>query len=179
MRKFVVSNAALFQRLDMVELKQIKAHQKIEKIFNALQNKDSEPLQGTFFDGQVFDAYTLVADIIRKANTSIVLIDNFIDDTVLNLFTKRKRGVSLTIYTKNISSQLALDLKKHNAQYEPITIKEFKSAYDQFIILDNKTVYHIGASLKDLGKKWFAFSKMEIEAITLLNQLEVMQQKET
>ena len=170
MRKFIINNAALFQRLDKVELKQIEVDQKFEKLFKALDNNEI-PERGIFFDGQIFDAYTLIADIIRKAKTSIVLIDNYVDDTVLNLFTKRKERVDLTIYTKNISRQLALDLDKHNAQYEPIIIKEFKDAHDRFLILDNKTVYHFGASLKDLGKKWFAFSKMETTALDMLNKL--------
>ena len=170
MRKFIINNATLFHRIDKVELKQVEADQKFEKLFKALDNNEI-PESGIFFDGQIFDAYTLIADIIRKAKTSIVLIDNFVDDTVLSLFIKRKKGVAMTIYTKNISRQLALDLDKYNAQYEPITIKEFKDAHDRFLILDDKTVYHIGASLKDLGKKWFAFSKMETAALDMLNKL--------
>ena len=175
MRKFLMNNAGIFSRLDNIEKKQLlfqsDTDQRFELIFNALQNKDSEPQQGIFFDGQIFDAYTLIANIIRKAKTSIVLIDNYVDDTVLNLFTKRKEGVDLTIYTRNISRQLALDLDKHNAQYEPIMIKEFKDAHDRFLILDVETIYHFGASLKDLGKKWFAFSKMATTALDMLNKL--------
>lgn len=175
MRKFLINNVGIFLRLENIEKRQFlfqsDTEKKFELIFNALQNNNSDPLQGIFFDGQVFDAYKLIADIIRKAKTSIVLIDNYVDDTVLSLFIKRKKGVSLIIYTKTISRQLALDLDKHNSQYESIIIKEFKDAHDRFLILDNKTVYHIGASLKDLGKKWFAFSKMETTALNMLNRL--------
>lgn len=171
MRKFIADNAAIFQRLDKVEHKQLETDEKFERVFDALQSKELSPRQGIFYDGQVFDAYTFIAGLIRKANKSIILIDNYIDDTVLTLFAKRKKGVQLTIYTKTISKQLELDVNKHNAQYELLDIKEFKQAHDRFLIIDETELYHIGASLKDLGKKWFAFSKMEVETINFLNQL--------
>ncbi len=129
------------------------------KIFKALEEKNIKPNQGIFFNGQIFDAYTFVSNLIRSAKKSIILIDNYIDDTVLTLFTKRKNGVKVTIFTKKISNQLKLDLKKYNEQYEPVEVKIFKDAQDRFLIIDEKEVYHFGASLKDLGKKWFAFSK--------------------
>jgi phage regulator Rha-like protein len=171
MKKFITSNALLFQRLENVELKQMETDRKVLQLFSAIQEKSVKPKQGIFFEGQVFDAYSFAADLIRTAKKSIVLIDNYIDDTVLTLFTKRKQGVSLTIFTKQISKQMALDLKKHNQQYEPIEMKEFADAHDRFLIIDEKTVYHFGASLKDLGKKWFAFSKFDKEAVNLLNKL--------
>lgn len=171
MKKFIANNAVLFQRLEKVELKQIENDQKFKQIFNALQKKSIQPKQGIFFDGQVFDAYYFIANLIRSAESSIVLIDNYVDDTVLTLFIKRKPNVKITIFTKHISKQLALDLKKHNEQYVPIQITEFAHAHDRFVIIDEKMVYHIGASLKDLGKKWFAFSKFDMNALQLLNKL--------
>ena len=171
MRKFIVANALLFQRLDIVERKQLEAEGKFTEIFDALQKTELDPRQGIFYDGQVFDAYSFVSDLIRKAKSSILLIDNYIDDTVLTLFTKRKKGVKAIIYTKSITKQLSLDLKKHNEQYEAIQIDELAEAHDRFLILDNITVYHFGASLKDLGKKWFAFSKMDSTSLTILDKL--------
>ncbi len=174
MRKVLTQNAALFQRLDNVERKQLEAEGKFNEIFDALQKQDLDPRQGIFYEGQVFDAYTFVSGLIRKAKSSIILIDNYIDDTVITLFTKRKKGVTATICTKSISKQLALDLKKHNEQYEGIRIEVLKEAHDRFLILDNTTVYHFGASLKDLGQKWFAFSRMESASLTILEKLESM-----
>jgi len=154
---------------------------KLEKDVHDLQQKSKEfelyiqsslpPKQGIFFDGQVFDAYTFVADIIRSAHTSIILIDNYIDDTVLTLLSKRSDKVQATIFTQQISKQLQLDIQKHNAQYPEIEVKTNTQSHDRFLILDSKTVYHIGASLKDLGKKWFAFSKLEIDAEIILSKL--------
>lgn len=129
------------------------------------------PVEGVFYDGQLFDAYKFVADLIRTATTSLILIDNYIDDTVLTLFTKRIPGVSVTIYTAQISKQLSLDLQRHNSQYEPIDICRFNQSHDRFLIIDEKELYHIGASLKDLGKKWFAFSKMQLDIKELLKHL--------
>ena len=129
------------------------------------------PNEGIFFDGQIFDAYVFVTNIIKSAKTSIILIDNYVDERVLVLFSKRAKSVKATIYTKTITKQLELDLKKHNLQYAEIVIKPFADAHDRFLIIDNQTVYHIGASLKDLGKKWFAFSKMNTEAMNILSKL--------
>ncbi|MAG60873.1 DNA-binding protein, partial [archaeon] len=128
--------------------------------------------QGIFFDGQVFDAYTFVSKLIKSASKSIVLIDNYVDESVLVMLSKRKEKVSCDIYTKNISDKLKLDLEKHNLQYPTVKLYEFKKSHDRFIIIDNKEVYHIGASLKDLGKKWFAFSKFEKSSIEILKKLE-------
>jgi len=129
------------------------------------------PRQGIFFDGQIYDAYTFVADLVRKAARRIVLIDNYIDDTVLTMLSKRTAGVEATIYTGNISKQLQLDLDKHNAQYPPITVRTFSKAHDRFLIIDN-AVYLVGASIKDLGKKWFGFTLMEnTEAEELIGKM--------
>ena len=129
------------------------------------------PVEGVFYDGQLFDAYKFVADLIRTATTSLILIDNYIDDTVLTLFTKRIPGIKVTIYTAQISKQLSLDLQRHNSQYEPIDIRQFNQSHDRFLIIDEKELYHIGASLKDLGKKWFAFSKIQLDIRELLSHL--------
>jgi phage regulator Rha-like protein len=172
MRKFIADKAAIFRRLDKIERKQLEADQKFERVFSALEGGNIKPEKGIFFDGQIFDAYTFIADLVRKARKSIILIDNYIDDTVLTLFSKRKKGVQFTIYTKSINKQLELDLNKHNAQYEPIVINELKQAHDRFLIIDKIELYHIGASLKDLGKKWFAFSKMDNETLSLLKKMD-------
>jgi len=176
MRRFIASNAKVFQRLDMMERKQIEykaeTDQKFEQIFNAIEERSIKPKQGIFFDGQIFDAYQFVSDLIRTANESVILIDNYIDDTVLTLLAKRKKSVTVKILTKTISKQLAMDVKKYNSQYPPVEIKKFKYAHDRFIIIDNKEVFHFGASLKDLGKKWFAFSKLEKDAFRLMERLE-------
>lgn len=169
MRSFIAKNAVLFARLDSVEQKQLIHEQHFEKVFSALEIH--EPKQGIFFDGQVFDAYTFVSDLIRSANSSILLIDNYVDDSVLTLLAKRKNDVLATIFTKIISKQLALDLKKHNEQYEAIEIKEFNKSHDRFLIIDNEHLYHFGASLKDLGKKWFAFSKFDKDSLSILRSL--------
>ena len=125
-----------------------------------MQNRDKLPKQGIFFDGQIYDAYSFVAELVRKATLRIVLIDNYIDDTVLTMMSKRASEVKATIYTGNISKQLQLDIDKHNAQYQPIEVRTFSKAHDRFLIIDN-AVYLVGASIKDLGKKWFGFTMME------------------
>jgi len=172
MRKFIANNAGIFQRLDKVEIKQSEADQKFERIFNALEDKSLKPKQGIFYDGQIFDAYLFVTDLIKTATTSLVLIDNYIDESVLQLLTKCSESVEIAIYTKNITKTFKQDLKKYNSQYPSIIVKTFNKAHDRFIILDKKTVYHFGASLKDLGKKWFAFSRMEMRAEEILSRLE-------
>ncbi|MCS4436228.1 ORF6N domain-containing protein [Aquiflexum gelatinilyticum] len=171
MRKFLMNNASVFQRLDQVELKQLKTDEKLEQIFKALEAGQPKPDKGIFFEGQIFDAYVFVADLIKKAKTNIILIDNYVDESVLNLLLKRSKKVSATIYTKNISNQLLQDLKKYNSQYPEINIQEFKESHDRFLIIDGKELYHIGASLKDLGKKWFAFSRMDSFVNEVLQKL--------
>lgn len=174
MRKFIQHNTNLFARLASVERRQIafesETDKNFEKIFQALEAGEP-PKQGIFYDGQVYDAYSFVADLIRKAKKSLILIDNYVDDSVLTLLSKRKNGVQATIYSKNISKQLVLDLKKHNEQYSPIKLETFKETHDRFLIIDEREIYHIGASLKDLGKKWFAFSRFETEPVEMLQKL--------
>ncbi|MBQ8703223.1 MAG: ORF6N domain-containing protein [Bacteroidales bacterium] len=169
MRHFLVSNAGIFQRLDSIEQHQIAADQRIDRVFQLLET-GQQPTQGIFFDGQVFDAYRFASELIRSAKKHIVLFDNYVDDTVLSLLDKRKKTVEAEIYTKSISQQLSLDIARHNAQYRPITVMLFDRTHDRFLCIDN-SVYHIGASLKDLGKRWFAFSKMEMSASELINRL--------
>ncbi len=171
MRKVLMNNETVFQRLNNLEYKQISTDVKLDKVLNAIESNEIKPKQALFYKGQLFDAYKLVADIIREANKSIVLIDNYIDDSVLQLFTKRNKNVKTTFYTQEISSTLKQDLKKHNSQYEQIDIKKIKSFHDRFIVIDEKAIYHFGASLKDLGKKCFAFSKLEIDAKDILKYL--------
>lgn len=171
MRKVLMANAALFSRIDKIELKQLEADGKFEKIFRALESGRLHSEKGIFYDGQIFDAYSFVADIIRSAERSIILIDNFVDDTVLTLLGKRGHTASVTIYTKSISSQLQLDLQRYNSQYPAIDVQVFPHAHDRFLIIDGTELYHIGASLKDLGKKWFAFSKMNTEVGKMLHFL--------
>ena len=169
MRQFIVRNASIFQRLESIEHHQVVTDQRLDEVFRRLE-AGQLPQQGIFYNGQIFDAYRFVCDLVRSANEHIVLFDNYIDDTVLTLLDKRKETVPATIYTKAISSQLALDIEKHNKQYAKIEIMEFDKVHDRFLCIDN-TVYHIGASLKDLGKKWFAFSKMELTAEELMGKV--------
>jgi len=172
-RRFILSNAQVFQRLDTLEIKQINTDKKIDKVLNAIESKEIQPKQGIFFDGQIFDAWQFVSDLIRSASKSIILIDNYVDDSVLALLAKRKKGVSVTILTKKISRQLEADVEKFNEQYPAVAIKKFTASHDRFMIIDDTTLYHFGASLKDLGKKWFAFSKMDSGAIEMLARLKV------
>lgn len=173
MRKMLVNNAALFHRLDKIELKQMEADQKFEEIFKALESGKLHSEKGIFYNGQIFDAYAFVSDTIRSAQSSIILIDNYVDDTVLTLLGKRNNSVTATIYTKSISNQLRLDVQRYNSQYPPVEVEVFSDAHDRFLIIDNTELYHIGASLKDLGKKWFAFSRMDIEVGRMLQILAI------
>ncbi|MBP5650289.1 MAG: ORF6N domain-containing protein [Bacteroidales bacterium] len=176
-QQFFAANAQMFQRIEIVEHHQLAlaAHQQdtdqqVQQILKRLDDKSDTPTQGIFFDGQFFDAYTFVSDLIRSAKKSIVLFDNYVDDTVLTMLDKRKEKVTAEIYTKNITKQFSLDIAKHNAQYSLIIVKSFEKVHDRFLCIDN-TVYHIGASLKDLGKRWFAFTKMEMTAKELLGNV--------
>lgn len=171
MRHTLLNNIAVVQRLENVERKQLEMSGQLEQVFSALEANKPQT-QGIFFDGETFNAYAFVSDLVRKAKSSIILIDNYIDDTVLTLFNKRRAGIKVEIYTKTISKQLSLDLEKYNSQFEPVEIYSFSKAHDRFLILDHKELYHIGASLKDLGKKWFAFSKMDLATSRILEQLE-------
>jgi len=173
MRKSINYNGLIDFRLDKVEHKQLLADKKFEQIFKELEKKELSDDKGVFFEGQIFDAYTFINNLIRKASTSIILIDNYIDDTVLTMFSKKNENVNVTIYTKSISKQLALDLVKFNAQYSSIEIKILTDSHDRFLIIDETDLYHIGASIKDLGKKWFGFSKMNMQSVNVLKRLQI------
>jgi phage regulator Rha-like protein len=172
MRKFIANNAVIFQRMERIEHKLLITDEKLERVFEAIEAKEIKPKQGIFYDGQIFDAYIFVSDLIKKAKESIIIIDNYVDESVLNLLTKRNKSCSAVIYTKKITDKLKLDLVKHNKQYSEIIIKEFIKSHDRFLIIDNIEIYHFGASLKDLGNKIFAFSKLDkvnLKILELLN----------
>jgi hypothetical protein len=171
MRRFIATNANVFSRISNLEQKQIATDTNINEILTALETKPFIPNQNIFYDGQVFDAYNLISDIIRSADESIIIVDNYIDDTVFKQLTKRNKNVSAIIYTKALDKINKQDLQKHNAQYPNIELRKLTTAHDRFMIIDKKTVYHFGASLKDAGKKWFAFSKLEIDANDILEKL--------
>ncbi len=174
MRHFMVNNVAFFQRLETIEFNQLEsnkvqtkilAHQevqdhRIDEIFRRLDEGMYKPKQGIFFDNQIYDAYSFVSELVKSAKQRIILIDNYVDETVLTLLDKRGENVSATIYTQQVSRQFRLDVDRHNSQYPPIEVDVFRRSHDRFLCIDD-TVYHVGASIKDLGKKWFAFSKME------------------
>jgi hypothetical protein len=172
MRKFIQTNGQLFQRVDNLEIKLIETDKKVEKILGAMESGDLKPVQGIFFEGQIFDAYNFVSELFRGAEKSILIIDNYIDDSVLVHLTKVKSGVSVRILTRYVTDQFKLDVKKFEAQYFPVEVKVFPHSHDRFIIIDGRDVYHVGASLKDLGKKWVGFSKFGKSAIDILGRLE-------
>src|SRR5690554_1418310 len=165
MRKLIANHSGLLQRMDGVERKLVETDQKFEQVFKALERKDNIPTQGVFFDGQVFDAYELASKIIRSAKSSIVLIDNYVNETTLTHLSKKAKNVRVHLLTKTISKQLKLDVLKANEQYGHFELKTFSQSHERFLIIDGKEVYHLSASLKDLGKKWFAFSKMETQSV--------------
>jgi hypothetical protein len=176
MRKFIVSQHGLIQRIDGLERKHLEAEQKFEKVFKALE-QNTIPTQGVFFDGQVFDAYELTSRIIRSAKKSIILIDNYIDESTFTHLSKKENGIMVIIFSKSISKQLQLDLKKANEQYGCFELRLFNKSHDRFLIIDHNEVYHLGASLKDLGKKWFAFSKLDKQFVDRILNLQEMMSK--
>ena len=149
---------------------EVKTDERLKTIFNAIETKEIKPKQGIFYDGQVYDAYAFINNLLKNAKSEVVLIDNYIDDTIFTLFSKYPK-INFKIYTTKISKQLELDFSKYQTQYKNIEIIEFKKSHDRFLIVDNIDIYHLGASLKDLGKKWFAFSKFEIESFDILEKL--------
>ena len=168
MRHFLQNNAEVFQRLSTLEYHQLEMQQhfqesdkRIEEVFRRLDEGNAKPKQGVFYNGQIYDAYNFVSDLIKSAKKRIILIDNYVDETVLTLLDKREDGVSAFIYMQQINRQFQLDIDRHNAQYPPINVETFRLSHDRFLCIDDD-VYHIGASIKDLGKKWFGFSRMEI-----------------
>jgi len=170
LKEYLLKGHAVNHRLERIENDVYYLKSKIDEIDFQIRTS-LPPNEGIFYDGQIFDAYLFVSDIIKSATTSIVLIDNYVDESVLLLMSKRSSSVEAKIYTTNISAQLKLDLKKFNAQYPEVQVKTFTKSHDRFLIIDSNTVYHIGASLKDLGKKWFAFSKIELNASDILRKL--------
>ena len=171
MRRFLVSNAQVFQRLDRVEYKLLESDHKFEEIYSKLEEKSLDSKPKVFFEGQVYDAYEFICKLIKSATNRIVLIDNYVDDTVLTMLDKRETGVSATIYTKVITKQLKLDIAKHNSQYPAIDVKIFTDSHDRFLIVDER-IYLVGASIKDLGKKWFGIAPMpETNADELISRL--------
>lgn len=177
MRSFLMSNAHMFKRLETIEHNYLLVNRhlsehdrKFEEVLSRLDDKDSEPIEGFFFEGQIFDAYSLISDLIRKATRRIVLIDNYVDDRILKVLTKRKEGVSAIIYTDPRHSQISNDLRRHNAQYPRIEVRHCTNVHDRFLIIDD-TVYFIGGSIKDLGKKIVAFSQMHQNPDDILSKL--------
>ncbi len=170
LKEHLLKGYTLNNRMNRIEDNVQALNDKVQQIDLQI-NTSLPPVQGVFYNGQIFDAYTFVSTLIRKAEKSIVLVDNYIDDTVLTQLSKRNKDVEAVIYTKNISKQLKLDIKKHNQQYPHIEIKTFSDSHDRFLIIDKKELYHMGASLKDLGKKWFAFSRMDSMINDILSKL--------
>jgi hypothetical protein len=170
LKEYLLKGYAVSQRFERIENDVHSIKSELGEIKLQL-NTSLTPQRGIFFDGQEFDAYAFVAEIIKSAKQSIVLIDNYIDESVLLMLSKRNKDVETTVFTKTILKQLELDIKKHNRQYPPIDVKQFSKSHDRFLIIDNTTVYHIGASLKDLGKNWVAFSKMEMQSLGILRKL--------
>jgi phage regulator Rha-like protein len=171
MRKILLSHSGLIQRMHGLERQQIETEQKFERVFQALE-QNTIPTQGIFFDGQVFDAYALSSRIIRSAKNRIILIDNYIDESTLVHLSKKREGVTVLLLTKTTNKQLHLDFQKANGQYGGFELKSFHKSHDRFLIIDDQEVYHLGASLKDLGKRWFAFSKLDKSSVNcLLNMI--------
>ncbi len=170
LKEYLLKGYAVNNRIDRLENDVYNIKNKIGEIDFQIKT-NLPPNEGIFFEGQVFDAYLFVSELTKSAKESVILIDNYVDESVLSLLSKREKGVTATIYTSNLTKQLQLDIKKHNAQYPAIEIKIFTKSHDRFLIIDQQTVYHIGASLKDLGKKWFAFSKIGLDASDMLKRL--------
>ncbi len=169
-RKIISQNISMFERFERVEQRLTIHDKNFDRLFEALEDKTLKAKQGIFYDGQIFDAYVFVNDLLKLATTEIILIDNYIDETVFTIFSKYP-NIRIKIYTQNISKQLKLDFEKYQKQYQNIELKEFKNSHDRFLIIDKKNIYHLGASLKDLGKKWFAFSKFEMNTFDVLARL--------
>ena len=167
LKEYLLRGYTINNRLQTLERTVAEHSQKIEFFIKTAL----PPVEGIFYDGQIFDAYKFVTDLIKSANQSLVLIDNYVDEATLLMLSKRKEGVNAIIYTQRISQHLQLDIEKHNAQYPPINIQTYKRSHDRFILIDGKELYHIGASLKDLGKKIFAFSKMNASSDIILQLL--------
>ena len=178
LKDYLLKGYSINQRLNDIEQRIDNRFSQIEKTLAGHSEQidffvrtSLPPVEGIFFDGQIFDAYKFATDLIKTARKSLLLIDNYVDESVLLMLSKRNPGVSANIYTQKITAQLQLDLDKHNDQYPPINIRTYRNSHDRFLIVDDKEVYHIGASLKDLGKKMFAFFKLDIPAEAITNLL--------
>ena len=178
LKEYLLKGYSINQRIDHLESKtdtRLTAHDRqLEELTTKVDffvRTSLPPVEGVFFDGQIFDAYKFATDLIRSAKRSLVLIDNYVDESVLLMLSKRQPGVTATVYTQQITPQLQLDLNKFNKQYPSVSVRTCTQSHDRFLIIDNTEVYHIGASLKDLGKKWFAFSKLEIPAKMIISLL--------
>jgi hypothetical protein len=169
MRQFLIKNAYVFQEFQRINQKLITHDEQLEKVFRAMDNKEL-PRQGIFFNGQVFDAFVFISKLIKAATSRIVLIDNYVDENTLQLFSGKNREVSVNIYTKHLNQMLILAKDKFNKQHGGLDITRFDDSHDRFIIIDNE-VYHIGASLKDLGKRWFAFSRLGLAPEIILSKI--------
>ena len=167
LKEYLLKGYSVNQRLTQLEKRVSDTEEKIDFFVRT----SLPPVEGIFYDGQIFDAYKFASDLIKSARKSILLIDNYVDESVLLMFGKRAHGVTAEIYTQSISHQLRQDLEKYNSQYEPVEIRVYKNSHDRFLIIDGVDVYHIGASLKDLGKKMFAFSKLAIPASSITGLL--------
>jgi hypothetical protein len=171
MRNFISSNLSMFERFERIEQRLTIHDENFDKLFEALEDKTIKSKQGIFYNGEIFEAYVFINDLLKTAKNEIILLDNYIDETILTLFSKYA-NIKVKIYTHTLTKQLKLDFQKYQTQYKNIELKEFKNSHDRFLIIDKKEVYHLGASLKDLGKKWFAFSKFDINSLDLLKRLE-------
>jgi hypothetical protein len=170
LKEYLLKGHVVNHRLGRIEEEVHQIKGRINEIEFKVQT-NLPPNEGIFFDGQIFDAWQFVSQLIKEATNSIILIDNYIDESVLMLLTKRNPKVAATIFTGRITKQLETDIKKHNKQYAAIELKQFTKSHDRFLIIDQKDIYHVGASLKDLGKKWFAFSKIKLDETELLRKL--------
>lgn len=171
LKEFLLKGYVFNQQLEDRLLKHDRQIEEINEKLDFFIRTSLPPVEGIFFEGQIFDAYAFANQLIRTAKKSLILIDNYVDESVLLMFSKRNKGVIATIYTRQITPQLQLDLERHNDQYPPINIKTCKQSHDRFLIIDEMEVYHIGASLKDLGRKWFAFSRLHIDIKDILRKL--------
>ncbi len=170
LKEYLLKGYVINNRIERLENKVYSLEQKSAE-FDFHIKSSLPPNEGIFYDGQIFDAYLIVTDIVKTARKSIILIDNYVDESVLMLLAKRNNKVKATIYTEKLDKQLQCDIEKHNKQYPPVVVEVFKKSHDRFLIIDQLTVYHIGASLKDLGKRWFAFSKMEMSAGEIMSKI--------
>lgn len=170
LKEYLIKGHVVNNRIENLE-KKVNAIEIKNKEFELIIQSNLPPSQGVFYDGQIFDAYAFVSKIIKTAKKNIILLDNYIDESVLTLLSKSNKGVKIIIYTNKSTAQIKLDIDRFHKQYDPIELKEFTKSHDRFLIIDEKEIYHLGASLKDLGKKWFAFSKLNMDPSLIIEKL--------